>query len=377
MTLDKILEKLIAYRSITPLDAGCQDFMLNYLAALGFNCQQFNCGNVRNFFARFGDRAPLLVYAGHTDVVPVGDERAWQTPPFTLTIKNGEAFGRGTADMKGSLAAMLVMAEQFVKQQADSPAQGSLGFLITSAEEGDEFDKGTPFVMQALQNQGIKIDYCVVGEPSSTKILGDTIKVGRRGSLSCTVECHGLQGHVAYPHLAHNPIHLLLPQLSDLVAIPWDKGNAFFPPTSFQITDVQAGGIASNVIPGLLTLKCNWRFSNQISPEDIKALFSKYLSHPKLKIAFTWRLNGMPFLTPSGKLLQATQEAIHKVCGQQPELSTGGGTSDGRFIAPYGVELIELGPINASIHQANEHVSMNDLDKLSVLYLAISTQLLT
>ncbi len=372
--IKNILAKLISYPSITPHDEGCQDYMLEFFKNLGFSCHIMNNGSVSNFFACYGAIGPLLVFAGHTDVVPVGDTSKWNTDPFELVDKENMLYGRGTADMKGSLACMMVMAERFVKSY---PAfQGRLGFLITSGEEGDEFDLGTPYVMEQLQLQDIHIDYCIVGEPSSTALVGDVIKIGRRGSLSAKINLHGKQGHVAYPHLANNPIHNISPVLAELTAIQWDNGNAFFPPTSMQITHLRSGGQASNIIPGELNLHLNFRYSTEQTEatliERVQSTFNNHNLNPTIE----WRLNGEPFLTDKGALLESSKHAVTEITGLTPELSTSGGTSDGRFIAPYGVEVIELGPINATIHQVNECVSLKDLYLLEAIYFSICEKLL-
>lgn len=364
-----LLADLIRFESITPSDAGCQEYMIQYLEALGFDCERFDAPPVKNFFARLGNQAPLLVFAGHTDVVAPGDYSKWQKSPFELFEDSGFLRGRGVADMKGSLACMLAMVQRFVITNPNF--QGSLGFLITSGEEGDEYEKGTPFVMGALKKRGISIDYCVVGEPSSTKEVGDVIKIGRRGSLTGYLTLEGKQGHVAYPHLAANPIHLISPVLKDLATHVWDEGNAHFPPTSFQITHIQAGGEGNNIIPGEITVHFNLRYSTEQTAqglqEKISAFFNKYGLNPKLD----WRLSGEPFLTASGVLLEVTVAAIEQVTGKKPILSTSGGTSDGRFIAPYGVQVIELGLINESIHQINEWVRAGDLEVLEAILLKV------
>lgn len=372
--IKSILAKLISLPSITPEDAGCQKYMIEYFQRLGFSCQILNQGPVSNFFACFGAVGPLLVFAGHTDVVPVGDLSKWHTDPFELTDVDNMLYGRGVADMKGSLACMMVMAERFVTR---NPAfQGRLGFLVTSGEEGDEFDFGTPYVMDQLQLQDIHIDYCIVGEPSSTAQAGDVIKIGRRGSLSAKIHLHGKQGHVAYPHLADNPIHKMSSALAELTAIQWDHGNAFFPPTSMQITHIHSGGLASNIIPGDLNLHLNFRYSTEQTEGSLIERVQNIFSHHHLNPIIEWRLNGEPFLTDKGALLECCKEAVTEITGLKPELSTSGGTSDGRFIAPYGVEVIELGPINATIHQVNECVSLNDLNLLEAMYFSISEKLL-
>ena len=294
-SVQALLAKFIACESITPKDADCQDLMIKQLEALGFQCQRFDNPPVANFFARFGDKAPLLVFAGHTDVVPIGDAAKWESDPFTLYEKDKFLYGRGTADMKGSLACMLIAAERFVKTYPN--CAGSLGFLITSGEEGDEFHLGTPYVMEQLHQQGIHIDFCVVGEPSSSKRVGDVIKIGRRGSLTATMELQGKQGHVAYPHLARNPIHDISPALLELTTKEWDQGNAHFPPTTLQITHIESGGQASNIIPGTLTLQLNIRYSTEQTDEQLKSAVEQIFSRHGLKPSIHWRLNGKTFLT--------------------------------------------------------------------------------
>ncbi|KTC94148.1 succinyl-diaminopimelate desuccinylase [Legionella erythra] len=369
-----LLAELLRFQSVTPDDAGCQAFMVNFLQELGFDCQPLDNPPVANFFARHGQEGPLLVFAGHTDVVPIGDASKWFSDPFELKEDKGLLYGRGTADMKGSLAAMMIAAQRFLNTHPDF--SGSLGFLITSGEEGDLFDKGTPHVMAALKAQGIHINYCVVGEPSSTHQVGDVVKIGRRGSLSANMIIHGKQGHVAYPHLAENPIHTLSPALTELTQRHWDSGNSHFPPTSMQITHLKAGGHAGNIIPGELILHLNFRFSTELTAETLQDEVESCLKKHGLKADIEWRLNGLPFLTNQGNLLESTREVIKTITGQEPELSTSGGTSDGRFIAPYGVEVIELGPVNATIHQVNECVSERDLETLSQIYYALCEKLL-
>lgn len=370
--LEEVLKELIQFPSVTPHDTGCQDYLITQLESLGFECQKFDNPPVSNFFARFGQGKPLLMFAGHTDVVPVGDESKWHTPPFTLTNQNGMLFGRGTADMKGSIAAMIITAERFVKTNPT----GSLGFLITSGEEGDHFHLGTGYVMEQLHEAGIHPDYCIVGEPSSTVILGDVIKIGRRGSLTAKVTLHGIQGHVAYPHLAINPIHTLSPALHELVTMHWDAGNDNFPPTSLQITQIQAGGQANNIIPGSLSLSFNFRYSTEQTESKLKEAVNNCFKRHNLQPDIEWRLSGEPFLTPHGKLLESCQLAIQQHTKISPECSTSGGTSDGRFIAPFGVEVVELGPVNATIHQVNECVALNDLRILADIYTTIVSLLL-
>ena len=372
--LKESLSELISFPSITPDDAGCQEFMIQFFQDIGFSCQRMNQGPVSNFFASYGRSGPLLVFAGHTDVVPVGDTAKWLTDPFIMEEKDDMLYGRGTADMKGSLATMMLMAKRFTQTYPDFP--GQLGFLITSGEEGDDYDLGTPYVMAQLQNQGIHIDYCVVGEPSSTAYVGDVIKIGRRGSLSAKINLLGKQGHVAYPHLAENPIHKISPALAKLTSIVWDNGNEYFPPTSMQITYINSGGYAANIIPGELTMHLNFRYSTEqtekLLKEKIVATFNEFNLQPTIE----WRLSGEPFLTAKGALLESSQQAVLEQTGISPELSTSGGTSDGRFIAPYGVEVIELGPVNKTIHQINECVSLLDLLQLEAQYFSICQKLL-
>jgi succinyl-diaminopimelate desuccinylase len=372
--LQELLAQLVSFPSITPEDSGCQEFMIQFLEQLGFTCHRMNHGPVSNFFASLGSTGPLLVFAGHTDVVPVGDATKWLTNPFVLENKSEILYGRGVADMKGSLACMLLMAQRFVNQYPSFT--GRLGFLITSGEEGDDYDMGTPYVMQLLQKQGIHIDYCIVGEPSSTYKVGDVIKVGRRGSLSAKINLHGKQGHVAYPHLAENPIHTISPALTKLTATLWDHGNEYFPPTSMQITYIHSGGDAPNVIPGKLIVHLNFRYSTEQTQDSLKkrvvATFQEHDLNPHIE----WRLSGEPFLTATGTLLNTCIEVITEQMGNTPELSTSGGTSDGRFIAPYDVEVIELGPINATIHQVNECIALNELQQLEILYFSICEKLL-
>ena len=372
--LTNLLEQLIAFPSITPEDAGCQEFMMDYLKALGFSCQIINNPPVSNFFAHIGTEGPLLVFAGHTDVVPLGDLAAWNSDAFKLKSQDGLLYGRGVADMKGSLACMLLMAKHWVESQPTP--QGRLGFLITSGEEGDLYLQGTPYVMQQLKEQQIHIDYCIVGEPSSSKQVGDVIKIGRRGSLSAKIKLQGKQGHVAYPHLAKNPIHDFGPVLAQLSTMEWDQGNAFFPPTSMQITYIHAGGHASNIIPGELSLHLNFRFSTEQTQTGLKTKLIELFHQHSLEPLIEWQLSGQPFLTQKGRLLDAAQKAILEQSGIKTELSTSGGTSDGRFIAPYGVEVVELGPVNASIHQVNEWVSAKDLEILERIYFNIAQQVL-
>lgn len=367
--LQKLLAKLISFPSITPEDAGCQDFMIEFFEEIGFLCERMNHGPVSNFFASYGTSGPLLVFAGHTDVVPVGEAGKWLTDPFVLAEQEGMLFGRGVADMKGSLACMLLMAKRFVNTHPNF--QGRLGFLITSGEEGDDCASGTPHVMQLLDKQGIHMNYCIVGEPSSANQVGDVIKIGRRGSLSAKIQVHGKQGHVAYPHLADNPIHKISPALTQLTQKQWDNGNEYFPPTSMQITYLHSGGHATNIIPGEIHLHLNFRYSTEQTPDSLKEQVMQIFATNQINPLIEWRLSGEPFLTTTGILLDSCVGVITEHRSKPPELSTNGGTSDGRYIAPYGVEVIELGPVNATIHQVNESVSLYDLEQLERLYFSI------
>ena len=364
---------LIRRQSVTPDDAGCQALMLDRLAALGFRSTPLRFGDVDNFWAVRGEAGPILVFAGHTDVVPTGPVEQWHSPPFEPTLIDGALYGRGAADMKGSLAAMVVACEEFVAAHPDH--RGRIGFLITSDEEGDAVD-GTVKVMQYLQQQGETIDWCVVGEPSSSSRLGDVIKNGRRGSLGATLTVRGIQGHIAYPQLADNPIHRALPALQALAAEVWDQGNEFFPPTSMQISNINGGTGATNVIPGSLQVQFNFRFSTEVTEEDLRRRTQAILDAHGLDYELRWALSGQPFLTASGALVEATVASIGAVTGLVPELSTAGGTSDGRFIAPTGAQVVEVGPINATIHKLNEVVLAADLPRLAAIYRGILERLL-
>ncbi len=365
---------LMQRASITPEDAGCQALMCERLSAIGFDCEALPFEEVSNFWATRGDAGPLFVFAGHTDVVPTGDPAHWQTPPFEPTVQDGMLHGRGAADMKGSLAAMIVACEAFVA--AHPGHRGRIGFLITSDEEGPALN-GTVKVMEHLHQRGEKIDWCLVGEPSSTEQLGDVVKNGRRGSLGAILTVEGVQGHIAYPHLADNPIHRALPALTELSAIEWDQGNEFFPPTSFQISNINGGTGATNVIPGNVEIQFNFRFSTALTDTQLRERTEAVLNAHGLNYDLVWKLNGQPFLTPGGALVEATTAAIREVTGRETTLSTSGGTSDGRFIAPYGVEVLELGPINATIHKVDECVSVDDLGQLTAVYLRLLERLLT
>ncbi len=364
---------LLARRSITPEDAGCQQLMGERLAPLGFSQEWLQFGETTNSWIRRGHEAPLLVFAGHTDVVPPGNEDEWRSPPFTPTLDQGVLTARGAADMKGSLAAMVTACERFVSRHPEH--KGSIAFLVTSDEEGDAHD-GTVRVVETLEARNEKMDWCLVGEPTSSQKLGDMIKNGRRGSLSGTLHIQGVQGHVAYPHLAKNPIHAAAPALAELAAIEWDRGNAFFPATSFQISNIHAGTGANNVIPGTLDVLFNFRFSTEVTADQLKQQVEALLTRHGLDYRLHWHLSGNPFLTEPGALVDAARSAIRTVTGLETELSTSGGTSDGRFIAPTGAQVIELGPINASIHKVNECVGSQELDQLSAIYEQILEQLL-
>jgi len=371
-TLELALD-LIGRRSITPDDAGCQALMMGRLAAAGFRCENLRFGEVDNFWARHGDSAPLFCFAGHTDVVPPGPLDKWASDPFAPEIRDGILYGRGAADMKGSLAAMQVATERFVRDHPDH--RGSIAFLVTSDEEGIARD-GTVRVVETLEARGEKIDWCLVAEPSSVKALGDVMKNGRRGSLNGFLTVKGKQGHVAYPQLALNPLHAFAPALAELTAEVWDQGNEFFPPTSFQVANLNAGTGAENVIPGELKTQFNFRFSTELNEEIIHRRVTAILDKQGLDYELTWRLSGQPFLTQPGELVTAAQAAIREVMGFETELSTSGGTSDGRFIAPTGAQVLELGPRNATIHQVNECVAVEELERLTEIFYRMLIKLL-
>jgi succinyl-diaminopimelate desuccinylase len=365
---------LIRLPSVTPEDKGCQSLMISRLEAIGFTCTPLRFGEVDNFWAVRGASGPLLVFAGHTDVVPTGPESQWHTPPFEPTLVGDTLYGRGTADMKASLAAMVVACEEFIAEHPDH--SGRIGFLITSDEEGPAVD-GTVRVMEWLQQQGEHIDWCLVGEPSSTGSLGDVIKNGRRGSLNARLQVKGTQGHIAYPQLADNPIHRALPALTELAAEVWDHGNQFFPPTSMQISNITGGTGATNVSPGELEVVFNFRFSTELTDVQLRERTEAILDAHQLNYDINWSLSGQPFLTPSGELVDAAVNSILEVTGLESELSTSGGTSDGRFIAPSGAQVVELGPVNATIHKLNEEVHAPDLPRLTAIYRGILQRLLT
>ncbi|NNJ96694.1 MAG: succinyl-diaminopimelate desuccinylase [Gammaproteobacteria bacterium] len=370
----ELTRRLIARPSITPDDQGCQNVLGERLQALDFKVEHHRFNNVDNLWARRGSNQPLFVFAGHTDVVPPGPLDQWQCDPFTPTIIDNTLYGRGAADMKSSIAAMICACEHFVDEYPQH--HGSIGFLITSDEEGPATD-GTVKVVELLKQRDETIDWCLVGEPSSTNSVGDIVKNGRRGSLSGNLKIIGTQGHIAYPHLADNPIHRFAPALRDLVNEQWDQGNDFFPPTSFQISNINAGTGANNVIPASVEVLFNLRFSTAITQEEIRQRIEHILDAHNLDYKLVWVLSGNPFLTPDGRLIDATQAAIKKVRQFDTELSTSGGTSDGRFIAPTGAQVVELGPVNASIHKINENIDVNELEQLTKIYHEILVQLLT
>ncbi len=364
---------LISRPSVTPEDKGCQEVMIARLEAIGFTIERLRFDDVDNFWARRGTERPLFAFAGHTDVVPTGPLDQWQSAPFRPELRDGLLYGRGAADMKGSLAAMVTACERFISAHADH--QGSIAFLITSDEEGPSIN-GTVKVIEHLEARGEKIDWCLVGEPTSTSQLGDVIKNGRRGSLGCKLTIHGVQGHIAYPHLAKNPIHLFAPALAELSEIEWDSGNNYFPATSFQVSNINGGAGATNVIPGDLEVIFNFRFSTEVTEQQLRRRVEALLDRHQLNYTIDWRLSGHPFLTQPGALVNATAAAIKAVCGINAALSTSGGTSDGRFIAPTGSQVIELGPLNATIHQIDECVNAKDLDQLSAIYEGVLIELL-
>lgn len=367
-----LAQQFISCPSLTPNDAGCQVIFKERLARLGFTCESLRFEEVDNLWARRGTASPLVVFAGHTDVVPTGPEADWASQPFLPEIRSGYLYGRGASDMKGSLAAMVVATEQFIQ---DHPHfAGSIAFLITSDEEAAAVN-GTQKVIEVLQKRKEKIDYCIIGEPSSDKEIGDQIRVGRRGSLHGKLIIHGKQGHVAHPHLAKNPIHLSALALHDLVQMEWDKGNADFPPTTFQITNIRGGTGAANVIPGHLEVLFNFRFSTAVTVDELKKRTEVILDKYGLQYNIDWHIGGHPFLTKKGKLIAATQKAIQEITGREVKLSTGGGTSDGRFIAPTGAEIVELGPSHATAHQVNESVKVEDLSILTIIYKKLLTHL--
>jgi len=372
-TLDLTME-LVARPSVTPEDSGCQDILLERLEKIGFDVEKIRIKKVKNFWARRGTEGPLLVFAGHTDIVPPGPPTEWDSAPFQPEVRDGYLYGRGTADMKGSLAAMITACEKFIAAHPDH--RGSIAFLITSDEEGPAIN-GTVKVVEKLRKREEKIDWCIVGEPTSDNKVGDVVKNGRRGSLGCTLTVNGIQGHIAYPHLAENPIGTFAPALTELCNTTWDEGNASFPPTSFQVSNINAGTGITNVIPGKLNVIFNFRFSTAVTELELRERVEAILHKHKVKFDIDWVLSGEPFLTEDGVLLEATQTAINEVTGMTTNLSTSGGTSDGRFIATLGCQVLELGPVNATIHKVNECVKVDDLDVLSDIYCSTMQNLLT
>lgn len=372
-TLDLTLD-LIARHSVTPADAGCQQVMSDRLRALGFRIEPLRFGNVDNLWARRGDDGPVLCFAGHTDVVPTGPLEEWRSNPFEPVIRNGVLYGRGAADMKSGLAAMITATEAFVREHPHH--RGSIAYLITSDEEGPSVD-GTKKVVETLIRRRERIDWCIVGEPSSEREIGDTIKIGRRGSLSGRLTVHGVQGHVAYPQLAENPVHMLAPALAELTARRWDEGNEFFQPTTFQISNLNAGTGAPNVIPGELKARFNLRYSPVQTIDGLKEVVEGILRKHGIRYTLDWYVSGEPFYTPPGPLSNAAVAAIREVTGRNPVLSTGGGTSDGRFIAPMGAQVVEIGVVNATIHKVNECVRVAEIDTLHEIYYRTMVKLLT
>lgn len=368
-----LTQNLLRRRSVTPDDQGCQALIAERLQAIGFRIEWFNSNGVTNLWARRGSAAPLLCLAGHTDVVPTGPLQQWITDPFVPVIRDGKLYGRGAADMKTSVAAFVTACEAFVKAHPNHA--GSLALMITSDEEGEATD-GTVKMVEALKARGERIDYCLVGEPTSVNRIGDMVKNGRRGSLSGTLRVQGIQGHIAYPHLGRNPIHTLAPALAELAAEQWDSGNEYFPPTSWQVSNIKSGTGASNIIPGDLEMRFNFRFSTASTVEGLKQRVHAVLDRHQLQYTLDWNLQGKPFLTPRGGLVDQMLAAIADVTGVQAEISTTGGTSDGRFIADICPQVIEFGPVNATIHKLNEHVALEEVDLLHAVYLRALQRLL-
>jgi len=369
----ELAKSLISRASVTPDDNGCQDLMIDRLKKIGFTIYPLKFGDVDNFWAVHGNNSPIFAFAGHTDVVPAGDDDAWESNPFEPTIKDGMLYGRGAADMKGSLASMVVATENFIEKNPNH--NGIIAFLITSDEEGVAID-GTAKVMDFLKDNNQKIDFCLVGEPSSTAILGDVIKNGRRGSLNACLRVKGKQGHIAYPQLADNPIHLVTPALNQLCDEQWDNGNDYFPATSFQISNIHSGDKVTNVIPGEVEVMFNFRYSTETTKEELQKRVNDILDSHKLNFFVEWSHSGYPFLTPNGELVSACVDAIEKIKAIKPQLSTSGGTSDGRFISQEGTQVVELGPNNSTIHQVNESVSVQDLEDLTKIYSQVLTNIL-
>jgi succinyl-diaminopimelate desuccinylase len=361
-----LARELIARKSVTPEDGGCQALLAQRLRAAGFACEPLVCGEVSNLWARRGSGRPLVCFAGHTDVVPTGPLEEWHSDPFVPTIRDGRLFGRGAADMKSSLAAFVVATETFVKERPDH--SGSIAFLVTSDEEGPSVD-GTARVVERMKARGESIDYCIVGEPTSVEALGDMIKNGRRGSLSGRLTVRGVQAHIAYPQLGRNPIHELAPALAELVATEWDRGNADFSPTRWQVSNIHGGTGAGNVIPNAVVVDFNFRYSTESTAESLKLRFEQVLKNHRLNYSVEWTLGGKPFRSRHGRLIEVVTGIIEKHTGRRPELSTSGGTSDARFIADVCPEVVEFGPVNASIHKLNEHIGLAELEKLPAIYL--------
>ena len=361
----ELAQQLIARRSLTPLDEGCLPLIGARLEPLGFKLEMMSCGDVDNLWARRGSKGPVVCFAGHTDVVPTGPVDKWHSDPFTPTVRDGILFGRGASDMKGSLAAFVTSIEKFVAAHSDH--NGSIALLLTSDEEGIAVD-GTVRVVEALQARGEKLDYCIVGEPTSASQTGDTIKNGRRGSLSGTLTVKGIQGHIAYPHLLKNPIHMAAPAIAELAVTTWDNGNEYFPPTSWQISNIHGGTGATNVVPGTVEILFNFRFSTASTTDGLQSRVHEILDRHQLEYDLKWELSGKPYLTPRDDLVEAVSAAIKQVTGIDTELSTSGGTSDGRFIADICPQVLEVGPLNATIHKIDECVSVADLDALSEIY---------
>ena len=360
-----IAKELILKKSITPFDDECQDLLINHLQSLGFTIEKMPFGKVNNFYARKGQESPLLVFAGHTDVVPSGPEKEWASPPFKPTIKNNKLYGRGAADMKTSLAAFIVSIEEFLTENKNH--KGSLGLLITSDEEGVAID-GTVKVVEALKSKGEKIDFCIVGEPTCVEKFGDTIKNGRRGSLSAKLKVNGVQGHIAYPELIKNPIHDVAPVIDELVQTIWDEGNEYFPKTSWQISNINGGTGATNVVPGFVEILFNFRYSSENTADMLKSQFEKILNKHQLNYDINWEHSGEPYLTETGVLVNSLSDAINQVSGIKPIISTTGGTSDGRFISKICDQVVEFGPINKSIHKIDENVNVDDIETLKDIY---------
>jgi succinyl-diaminopimelate desuccinylase len=361
-----LARELIARKSVTPADGGCQALIAQRLGAAGFRIEDASVNGVSNLWARRGDARPLVCFAGHTDVVPPGPLEQWSSDPFAPTVRDGRLYGRGAADMKSSIASFVVAVEQFV---AERPAHaGSIALLLTSDEEGPSVD-GTARVVEQLKARGETLDYCIVGEPTSAKVLGDTVRIGRRGSLTARLTVRGIEGHVAYPDQVRNPIHQLAPALAELAATEWDRGNDAFPPTSFQVSNFNAGTGVENVVPGQAQLICNFRFSTASTDAQLRTRFEELLRKHRLDYSIAWTLGGKPFLSGRGRLLEAVQRAVQAHAGRAPQLSTGGGTSDGRFIIDICPEIVELGPVNASIHKLNENIELEALERLPLIYL--------